>query len=219
AARRASWRYFPADGACHHPRSSSRGVAPGLPRPSSCLPPKPPSPRRCATPAPTLCPGCRYISAPWAEPATSCRFRETRAITAAFLTTPRVERVAQPVAEEVEREHQEKDRQTRPHRDPGRLRDEMAGGVEHAAPARAGRLLAEPEKAETRLGDDRGGARQGRLHENRWNDVGQDVPQHDAVVGVSERARRLDVVLVLDRQHLAARQPGKNRRLRHADRD
>ena len=51
------------------------------------------------------------------------------------------------------------------------------------------------------------------------HDVGQDVAQRDAQVRVADRARRLDVVLDLDREHLRARQPDEHRRRRDADRD
>jgi hypothetical protein len=58
----------------------------------------------------------------------------------------RVERIAQTVAKQVERQHQGEDRQTRPHRHPRRLRDEVFGRVQHAAPGRIGWLLAEAQK-------------------------------------------------------------------------
>jgi len=48
----------------------------------------------------------------------------------------RIERVAQPVAEQVERHHQTEDRQPRPNRHPGRVREEVLRRVEHATPAR-----------------------------------------------------------------------------------
>ena len=55
----------------------------------------------------------------------------------------RIERVAQPVAQKVEAQHHEEDRDARPHRHPGRLAQEVLGGVEHRAPTWRRRLLAE----------------------------------------------------------------------------
>src|ERR1700720_2323868 len=62
------------------------------------------------------------------------------------LSVPRIERVAQAVADEIERQHQQKNRQTRPYRHPRRVVDVVLGGVEHAAPRGSGRLLTEPQK-------------------------------------------------------------------------
>src|SRR5205085_6335029 len=71
---------------------------------------------------------------------------------------PRIERVAQPVAEQVERQDEREDRQPRPERHPRRLRQEIFRGVQHAAPARRRRLLAEPERSEERRVGKEGGA-------------------------------------------------------------
>src|SRR5262252_9674064 len=57
----------------------------------------------------------------------------------------RIERVAQSVAEQVERKHEQEDRQARPNGHPRRVVDVVLGAVEHAAPAGRGRLLAEAE--------------------------------------------------------------------------
>src|SRR5687767_6951717 len=66
---------------------------------------------------------------------------------------PRIERVAQPVAEQVERQHEDENRKPRPDRHPWRLLDVVLRGVEHAAPARRRRLLAEAEEREAGFGD------------------------------------------------------------------
>ena len=62
------------------------------------------------------------------------------------LSVPWVERVAQAVADEIERQHQQKNRQTGPYRHPRRVVDVVLGGVEHAAPRGRRRLLTEAQK-------------------------------------------------------------------------
>ena len=116
-------------------------------------------------------------------------------------TSPRVERASRKaVAEQVEGQHQQEDREPRPDRHPRRLVDVVLRGVEHAAPARRRRLLAQSEERQAGLGDDRRGDRERRLHDQRRDDVGEDVAQRDAQVRVAERARGLDVVLGLRRR-------------------
>src|SRR5882672_5309563 len=128
------------------------------------------------------------------------------------LAMTRIKRITQSIPEKVERKHQKENRQARPDRHPGRVVDVVLGGVQHAAPARRGRLLAEAEEGEARLGDDRGGDGEGGLDDERRDHVRQDVAQRDAQVRIAERARGFDVVLDLDRQHLAARQADEDRR-------
>src|SRR5205823_5273229 len=54
---------------------------------------------------------------------------------------PRIERVAQAVADQIERQHYEENREPRPYRHPWRIGQETLRGVEHAAPGRRRRLL------------------------------------------------------------------------------
>jgi hypothetical protein len=62
------------------------------------------------------------------------------------LSVPRVERVAQAVADEIERQHQQKNGQTGPYRHPRCIVDVILGGIEHASPGRRRRLLAKAQK-------------------------------------------------------------------------
>src|SRR5678815_1799495 len=63
--------------------------------------------------------------------------------------------VAQRIAEEVESEHGEADREAREHREPGRLFHERAPrAAQHQAPRRYGRLGPHAEKAQRRLDQD-----------------------------------------------------------------
>src|SRR5262247_2856108 len=70
---------------------------------------------------------------------------------------PRVERVAQTVAEEVEAQHGYEDREAGKESQPGILVDEGDVGLEIPSPARRRRLGAEPEERQGSLDDDRGG--------------------------------------------------------------
>ena len=57
---------------------------------------------------------------------------------------PWIKRIAQAVADQVERQHHKKNRQSRPNRHPRRVGQEALRGIEYAAPGGRGRLLAEP---------------------------------------------------------------------------
>src|SRR5256885_4459449 len=117
-----------------------------------------------------------------------------------------VEQIAEAVAREVERQRQREDRESRPPRHPRRRLEELLRGVEHRAPARRGRLHAQPEEREHRLRDDRDRNRDRGLYEERADDVRQDVTRHQAQVAGPERAGALHVVLGRRREHEAARE-------------
>src|SRR5262245_38523038 len=59
---------------------------------------------------------------------------------------PRIERVAQPVAEEVDGQHGQHDREPWKRREPPGCRDVVPSVGEHPAPGRRRRLHAEPEE-------------------------------------------------------------------------
>ena len=65
-----------------------------------------------------------------------------------FQMVARVERVAQPVAQKVEAQHHQEDRGAGLERHPGRLFEEVLGGVQHRAPGRRRRLLAQAEEGQ-----------------------------------------------------------------------
>ena len=76
---------------------------------------------------------------------------------ASALPQLRVERVPERIAEEVEAEHAEADRDAREQRDPRRLLGVRRGGArEHQAPRRRRLRRAEPQVRQGRLGQDRG---------------------------------------------------------------
>src|ERR1700730_11958385 len=91
------------------------------------------------------------------------------------LSVPRVERVAQAVAQQVEGKNQQEDRDSRPDRHPGRVLDVVLGGVEHASPAGRRWLLPEAQEGQARVGNHRGGDRERGLDDERGHDVGEDV--------------------------------------------
>src|SRR5579885_2450398 len=116
----------------------------------------------------------------------------------------RVEDVAQPVAEEVEAEDGEHDREPREDSHPDVGVDEAAGVGEHVPPGGFRRLGAEAEEAERRLGEDRLREVDGYEDGQRRDDVREDVAPDDPQVARSERARRLDERLT---HHLEHRRP------------
>src|SRR5688572_29491353 len=63
----------------------------------------------------------------------------------------RVDRVAQAVADQIQREHQDHDREAGEQRIPGRLEQEVARRREHRAPLWGRRLRSQPKEAERRL--------------------------------------------------------------------
>src|SRR5690606_40218908 len=86
----------------------------------------------------------------------ACWVRSCRAFLAASAAVrPRVERVPETVAEEVEREDREHDHGPREHRGVQRAAEVPPTLVEHRAPLGRGRLGPQPEEAEVRGGQDR----------------------------------------------------------------
>src|SRR3546814_5449484 len=77
------------------------------------------------------------------------------------------------------------------------LGEEVLRYVQHGAPARRRRLLAEAEEGERRLQDDGGGDGERRLHQHRRENVGQDVAQDDGEVGDADGERAFHIVLRL----------------------
>src|SRR3546814_9915111 len=126
----------------------------------------------------------------------------------------RVEGIAQTVAKEIEAEHDKEDRRAGPPGHPGRLGEEVLRYVQHGAPARRRRLLAEAEEGERRLQDDGGGDGERRLHQHRRENVGQDVAQDDGEVGDADGARAFHIVLRLHAEHLASGEADEDRHCR-----
>ena len=60
---------------------------------------------------------------------------------------------------------------------PGRRVDELESLLQHAAPARGGRLLADSEEAQAGLGQQGKTESERQLDDDRRGDVGDDVPR------------------------------------------
>ena len=117
----------------------------------------------------------------------------------------RVERVAQTVADEVDREHGEEDRQPREHGEPplvleGR-RSRRSAGCPNSAWAAGCRT---PRNDSVRLDEDRFGDHEGRVHDDRPDAVREHVPHDDPRVRGADRARGVDELALTERQRGAA---------------
>src|SRR6516162_10318540 len=138
---------------------------------------------------------------------------------AARSTRARIERIAKSIADQVEGKNSKKNCKPWPNCHPGRIDEETLGGIEHAAPRRRWRLLAKTQKRQRRFGDDGGRDRERRLHQQRGQDIRQDMNERDSPMRVADRTRGLDIVLDLHGHHLGARQPYEYWRRRNADCD
>src|SRR5919201_880394 len=153
--------------------------------------------------------------------ATAARPSATSAIRIAFIappleawliSSPRVERVANAVAKEVEGQNGEDERC--PGEDevpPGGAEDRRCLG-NHLAPARLGRVDADAEVRERRLQQDVLRDDERRVDDDRRDEVGQDLAEEDRAVGGPRRTRRLDELLLADGEDLAAAIPSASNR-------
>src|SRR2546427_9835903 len=78
--------------------------------------------------------------------------------------------------------------------------------VEHGPPAGRGRGDAETKETHGGFGEDSSGHADGGLHDDRLNDVGQNVADNDAQVAGSEGARGFDEFTLAGSQDLSANQ-------------
>ena len=131
---------------------------------------------------------------------------------------PRVEPVAQRIAEEVERERDDEDRRAREDRRPGRELQEGAPFRQHHAERRRRRLGAEAEERQRRLDEDRRGQQQAELDEHDAQEVRQDMDRDDARVRGADRTGVEDIVACGDHQRRAAQEAREDRRVDDRDR-
>src|SRR5881396_3883114 len=89
----------------------------------------------------------------------------------------RVEGVAQPVGDPVERHHHQRDGEAREQGGPGRRGDLLGAVEDHAAPARGGRRDPEAEEREPCLEQHHVADPEGRRDDDRRGGVGQDVAE------------------------------------------
>ena len=92
-----------------------------------------------------------------------------------------IDAIAEAVAQEIEPEHQHRDREPRKDGQMRRVEQMRPARVEHRSPARRRRLDAEAEEAERRLRDDRARHAERRLHDHGRKRRRQDVTEDDRV--------------------------------------
>ena len=131
----------------------------------------------------------------------------------------RIEGVAQAVAQEIEGERRQQDGEPRHEDEPGCQAHEAIAAPHVGAPRGRGRLDADAEEAQARLGQEREGDGHRDLHDDGRRQVGQDVADEDAAVRGADGMRALDEELFAERQRLAAHEPREARHVDDADGD
>ena len=128
-----------------------------------------------------------------------------------------VERVTDPVAEHVEREHRERDRKAGRERNRRAGADQLVSVLDDRPPARVRRLNADRQERERRLGEHRDRHDEGEEDDHRRGDVREDVLAEQPRPRRAEADRRLDELAPAQRQHLAAHRPRDVRDVDDAD--
>ncbi len=164
------------------PRAFGRRAPSAQARSSSCRsrtrrPPRGSRPRQARTTSDR-----RRAAIPW-RVATSTASSATSSSISPRLKF-RIERVAQPIAKQIEAQHAERNRNARIEREPWRIVEDVLGVGEHLAPRGLGRLRAEAEIGKRRLGQNGDGELNRRLNDQRRRNVGQHV-----IDGDGDRAR------------------------------
>src|SRR5215475_3923320 len=117
---------------------------------------------------------------------------------------PWIQKVSQPIAEQIDAEHREKNAQPRKQRKPPRGTDIGPPVGEHAAPGRDLRWNPKSEDGEGRFRYDRRGHRERTDHNRRLEQIGHDVAGDDAHIAGAQSSRRLDELAAAQRKRLAA---------------
>src|SRR6266571_3386711 len=135
------------------------------------------------------------------------------------LTQPRIERIANALAEQVVGEHGEEDGEARIDRQPPRELDDFLALVEDVAPRRVRRTHAEAEERQARLGEDGGGDAEGHGHQHGRHGVGQDVAPDDAEGAGADRLRPDHELALLEREEFRAHEARHAHPARETDDD
>src|SRR5256884_5797184 len=133
------------------------------------------------------------------------------------LPQARIECVADPLAQEVVREHGDEDREPWVQGQPPADLDRVFALVEDVAPGRVRWLDAEPEERQARFGEDRGRNAERHRHEHGRHRVRQDVAPDDPKAARADRLRPDDELALLERQELRADEPRHAHPSREAD--
>src|SRR5580692_5037681 len=125
-----------------------------------------------------------------------------------FKARTRIEVIAQRVADEVECEHGEHDREGGKEHEMRRVEQMSAAVVEHGAPAGGGRRHAKSEKTHGGFGENGSGHADGSLHDNWLNNVGENMADDDAEIASPQSAGGFDKFAFARREDLSADQAG-----------
>src|SRR5215475_8443363 len=132
---------------------------------------------------------------------------------------PGVEDVTKTVAQQVQSEAREGQRQAGEEAHPERLADDVLAAGDDVAPRRHVRRYPDAQEAQNRLGQDRVGEDEARLHQEGADAVRQDVAERDDQVAPAESPGGLDVVELAKAQHGAADQHGGAGRVHDGQRE
>ena len=135
-----------------------------------------------------------------------------------FAALARVERVADAVAHQVERERGQQDRGPRHEDQPRGQAHEAVAAAHVGAPRGLGRLDAHAQEGQRGLGQQREGDPDGHLHHHRGHHVRQHVAGQHARVAGAGGARALHERLLAEREHLPAHEAREARRVDDAHR-
>src|SRR5438445_9241593 len=123
------------------------------------------------------------------------------------LPQARVERVADPLAQEIVREHGDEDREPWVEGQPPADLDRVFALVEDVAPGRVRWLDAEPEERQARLGEDRSRNAERHCHEHGRHLVSQDMEPDKPEAARTHRLRPDEELALLERKELRADEP------------
>src|SRR5258706_6893297 len=162
---------------------------------------------------------CTFRSLTSSSLANAITFHETRrvGVTLLALRHIRVERVAQPVAHQVNTQDGEQDRQAWQQRQQRVGRDVRLRVLQHRAPGSRRRLNAEAEEAQGGFRQNRSADRQGRGHDDRSGGIGQNMPYHQPQIAGAEGAGRQEELALLEGEELTAHHTGNFRPNEHGD--
>src|SRR6266853_728451 len=124
--------------------------------------------------------------------------------TPSVLRCPDVERIAQAVAEEIQREQRRREYRGRVDQQPRRLLHLLGALLDEQSPGTHRRLHAESEETQKGLQQHHRGNGERRVHHHGTEHIGDHVAQNDAACAQAERDRRLDEFLPFERQDLPA---------------
>ena len=121
-----------------------------------------------------------------------------------------VKSLPEPLPEKVESKHDDEDRRARDDREPRGIKQIILPVRKDVPPRRIRWRDAEAEKGQARLGQDSPGDPQGRRNHDRGHGIRDEVAEDDLVTRHTERVRRLDKILLAQRQDLGTDEAGRS---------